>query len=149
MRLFYLGTLAGVLTLLLSCSTTKAPDPAALEAAAAARIQAIPAADPAQSQKIKDMKEWRNPYLILRTNGVALLDAGNHEEHMLKPEELLTTLANLPGSAWPYGRVVALQDEAIPDTDPDEKKVQIRRNRGIVAGTLEEAHVLIRWVPAA
>ena len=40
-------------------SPAKAPDPTAL-------LQAIPAADSAQYDKIKDMRNWRNPYLIVR-----------------------------------------------------------------------------------
>lgn len=133
---------------LVSCSGKKPPDPAAVEARAAATLQTLPAADAQQYQHITDMRQWRNPYLILRTDGAALLDASNHEEHMLKPQELLAALAKLPASAWPYGRMVAVQEQAIPSSDSEQEKIQIRRNRGIVAGTLQDAHILIRWVPA-
>ena len=70
-------------------------------------LQAIPAANSAQFERIHDMKTWRNPYLIVRPDGVALLDAADSAEIRLKPAELLPALAALPASNWPYGRVVA------------------------------------------
>ena len=91
------------------------------------------------------MKRWGNPYLILQANGVTLFDAANHEERLLKPEELPEALASLPGSAWPYGRVVAVTEAEVRAAGDD---VSIRKNRGIVAGTMENLHVTINWVPS-
>jgi hypothetical protein len=116
-----------------------APDPAAL-------LQAIPAADPAQYNRIQDMKKWRNPYLIIRADGVALLDTANHAEIKLKPDELVPALAKLPPSNWPYGRVVAAAESA-PIADQDA--VAVRRNKGIVGGILNRAHIAVNWVPSA
>jgi len=112
-----------------------------------ARIQQIPPADPQKYADMRDMKNWRNPYLIIKPNGVALLDVANHEEHLLKTEELPEALANLPPSAWPYGRVVVVSDPGLVGSAND--LVPIRKNRGIVAGTLESMHILINWVPSA
>jgi hypothetical protein len=67
------------------------------------------------------------------------------EEVMLKPEEVLNALAQLPPSAWPYGRAVAIlvdEKRAISETD----KIALRKNRGIVEGDLQGAHVAIRWI---
>ena len=59
---------------------------------------------------------------------------------------MLNALAQLPASAWPYGRAVAiLVDEKATSSEPD--KIALRRNRGIVAGDLQSAHVAIRWIP--
>jgi hypothetical protein len=148
MRRYRAVIMASAVALLAGCSTPKAADKAALEAAASARIQAIPAADPAKYQNMQDMKQWRNPYLVIRPDGVALLDVANHEERIVKTGEVLSMLADLPASAWPYGRVVAVQDQSILSSGFQHDEVQLRRNRGIVAGTLEEAHVLINWVPS-
>jgi hypothetical protein len=97
---------------------------------------------------MKDMKGWRNPYLIVAAEGVALLDPDNHEEHLLKPEELAPALAQLPASAWPYGRVVAVAENGQRASVADDA-VKVRKNRALVAGTLESMHVLINWVPSA
>jgi hypothetical protein len=109
-------------------------------------LQAIPASDPAQVERIHDMKNWRNPYLIVRRDGVALLDAADNAEIQLKPEELLPALAALPASNWPYGRVVAATENG---GATEQDRVEIRRNKGIVGGMLEGAHVAVKWVPAA
>jgi hypothetical protein len=110
-------------------------------------LQAIPAADSAQVERIHDMKNWRNPYLIVRTDGVALFDVADSAEIRLKPEELLPALAALPASNWPYGRVVAATENSAKASEQDG--VAIRRNRGIVGGMLEGAHIAVKWVPSA
>ncbi len=117
----------------------KAPSPESV-------LQAIPAADPALLDRIHDMKTWRNPYLIVRRDGVALLDAADNAEIILKPAELLPALAALPASNWPYGRVVAAAENT---KAPEQERVEIRRNKGIVGGMLEGAHIAIKWVPSA
>ncbi len=110
-------------------------------------LQAIPAADQAQIDRIHDMKSWRNPYLIVRTDGVALLDAADNAEIRLKPAELLPALAALPAADWPYGRVVAAAENSANGSEQDG--VAIRRNKGIVGGMLEGAHVAVKWVPSS
>jgi hypothetical protein len=127
-------------------SAPKAPDAAALEADAAARIQSIPQADPAKYSKVIDMRNWRNPYIIVRNDGVRLLDADNHEERQLKPEELPQALAQLPSSAWPYGRVVCVNMSGVQSGND---QAGLLKNRGIVAGALERMKVTINWVPSA
>jgi len=127
----------------LACSSqqnaAKPPDPAVV-------LQAIPAADPAQYERIQDMKLWRNPYLIIREDGVALFDVADSAEIRLKPDELLAELAALPAANWPYGRVVAATEDSARASEQDA--VAIRRNKGIVGGMLEGAHVTVKWVPA-
>jgi hypothetical protein len=131
---------------LYSCTGSSGQDPAALDATAAARVMAIPATTPEKYRSMIDKKGWQNPYLIIKTNGVALLDTENHEERILKPGELTQALGNLPASAWPYGRVVAVTENNVKVTGDD---VPIRKNRALVAGTLESLHVLINWIPPA
>lgn len=129
---------------LLACSSQQdAVKPPAPEAV----LQAIPAADPAQFERVHDMKNWRNPYLIVRADGVALFDRADSAEIILKPAELLPALANLPASNWPYGRVVAATEAGVRASEQDG--VAIRRNKGILGGMLEGAHIAVKWVPSA
>jgi hypothetical protein len=146
---FALTTIALItlVAVLPSCSAPKDPDPAALEASAAGRIQAIPPASPDKYRGMRDMKGWRNPYLIVRADGVALLDPDDHMERVFKAEELTQELGKLPASAWPYGRVVAVTENG--KVASGDMLVLIRKNRAIVAGTLESMHVLINWIPSA
>jgi len=120
--------------------TPAVPDPHTI-------LQAIPAPDSAKYSHIQDMKNWRNPYLIVRADGVALFDVADSAEIILKPEELLPALAKLPPSNWPYGRVVAAAEAGVMGSERD--KVAIRRNKGIVGGILEGAHIAVDWVPSA
>jgi len=138
-----LRVVAGLLSVgMAACSSQDpapgAPDPIAL-------LQAIPAGDAAQYERIRDMKSWRNPYLIIRADGVALLDSGDNAEIILKTDEVLSALARLPASDWPYGRVVAAAENGVRALDQD--RIAIRRNKGIVGGMLEGAHVAVKWVP--
>jgi hypothetical protein len=108
-------------------------------------LQAIPAADATQYNRIQDMKTWRNPYLIIRADGVALLDSADNAEIVLKTNDLLGALAHRPASDWPYGRVVAAVENGVRASAQDG--VAIRRNKGIVGGMLEGAHIAVKWVP--
>jgi hypothetical protein len=132
-----------LLLILAGCSRSpepQAPDPQTI-------LQAIPPADSVKYAHIRDMKKWRNPYLIVRADGVALYDSADSAEILLKPEDLLAVLAKLPASYWPYGRVVAAQENGVRGSEQDG--VAIRRNKGIVGGLLQGAHITVEWVPSA
>ena len=128
----------------LACSAQpgehSAPNPATL-------LQGIPSADPGKYERIRDMKNWRNPYLIIRTDGVGLLDPADNALIVLRPQDVLAALARLPASAWPYGRVVAASENGVRSSEQDA--VAIRRNKGIIGGILAGAHIAVDWVPSA
>jgi hypothetical protein len=132
-----------LLDMVCACSSQRASPAPAPEAV----LEGIRTADPTQYDHIRDMKQWRNPYLIIRTDGVALYDSADSAEIIVKPDELLAALARLPATNWPYGRVVAATEVGVRSSEQDG--VAIRRNRGIVGGMLQGAHVAIKWVPTA
>lgn len=111
---------------------------------AAAQIQRISPANPAAYKNV-DLKSWRNPYLIVKTDNIGLLDVSNSEEHLIKMDELTARLAQLPSSAWPYGRVVALADDRGSASD----KARIRENKAKIAAALHSLNIEIEWVPAS
>jgi hypothetical protein len=134
-----------VLAALVACS--KAPDAApATEAPRATGLESIPAPDPSKYPSFRDMSDWKNPYLVVREDGIGFVDLSNHEVHILKPEEIPAELVSLPSSAWPYGRVV-LVAEAAPRIPTDQAKAEVRKNRALLVGTLKELDVQIREVP--
>lgn len=135
------------LSLCLSLGACSAKEKAPPAPDAGALLQAIPPADPAKYERIHDMRSWRNPYIVIRTDGVGLLDPADNAEIVVKPEELLSALARLPYSAWPYGRVVAAQENGTKASD--QEGIAIRRNKGIVGGILAGAHIVVDWVPSA
>jgi hypothetical protein len=136
------------LAMLAACSGSKSSGSTNSQVNPLLRIEALPPADAQKVSGVRDMKNWKNPYLIVRMDGVGLLDPANNEQKILTPDQLLAALGELPSSAWPYGRVVAVAESA-PAGSSDTDKAQLRRNRALVAGTLENLHVVINWVPSA
>ena len=113
---------------------------------AATLLQSITPADSTKYPSLQEAKHWSNPYLVIRADRVGLLSGvAASEEVLLKPDEVLNALAQLPPSAWPYGRAVAIlvdEKRAMSETD----KIALRKNRGIVEGDLQAAHVAIRGI---
>jgi hypothetical protein len=139
LRALWLVILSMILTGCTKEPEQQAPDPQAI-------LQTIPAADSTKYGGIRDMKNWRNPYLIVRADGVALFDVADSAEIVLKPDDLLPELAKLPASNWPYGRVVAATENSAHGSE--QNAVAIRRNKGILGGLLQGAHIEVKWVPA-
>ena len=134
--------LLGVCAFGIGCDQEPAPPPDATTV-----LQTIPTADAVNYNHIADMKKWRNPYLIVRPDGIALWDSADSAEIILKPDEVLPALARQPATNWPYGRVVAAAENT--RTSSDQDAAAIRRNKGILGGILEGAHVAVKWVPSA
>jgi len=129
---------------LAACSGS--PQPESTETSKPASFESIPAPDPSKYPVVSDMAHWQNPYLLVRGDGIGLVDLGNREIHMLKPEEIPGKLVSLPSSAWPYGRVV-LVAEAVPKDPTEQTKADVRKNRALLLGTLKELDVQYRETP--
>lgn len=130
---------------LIACS--KPPQPETKEAAPQSTgLESIPAPDPAKYPNFTDMTGWQNPYLVVREDGIGLVDLSNREVHILKPEEIPAELVSLPSSAWPYGRVV-LVAQALPKDATPQTKAELRKNRALLLGTLKELDVQFREAP--
>jgi hypothetical protein len=76
-------------------------------------------------ESIRDAQDWLNPYLSVCPHGV-LLDVRSvgRVDETVSPDTLRTVLLDLPVSAWPYGRIVALQDCSLgsPGDEDDRKR---------------------------
>lgn len=141
-----MSALAGI-ALLVSCSRpSQLPQQLTSQTNPKLRIESLPLPDPQKFHDVRNMKDWKNPYLIVRVDGVALLDAADNEQRLLNPDRLTEELAQLPASAWPYGRIVAVAEA--PASGSEDDKARQRKNRAVVAGTLESMHVQIEWVPS-
>ncbi len=109
-------------------------------------MESIPAPDPSKYPKFLDMSSWKNPYFVVREDGIGLVDLENHEVHILTPEQIPAELASLDSKAWPYGRVV-LVTEAAARNPTNEAKAEVRKNRALLAGTLKELEITMREFP--
>jgi hypothetical protein len=138
--------LCAVATISLAACSRSQQASASSESEAMSRIESIPATDQAKYADAGKIKNWQNPYLVIRADSIGLMDLANNEEHHIKPAEIVQALAKLPSSSWPYGRVVAVEEPTHPASQAEVDAM--RKNRAILAGTLESMHVQIDWIPA-
>ncbi|MGA7295657.1 MAG: hypothetical protein WBW53_14915 [Terriglobales bacterium] len=134
---------------LASCSKapqTPASESQATEAPQQTGLERIPPPDPSKYPPFSDLSGWKNPYFVVREDGIGMVDLSNREIHILTPEEIPAELATLPESAWPYGRV-ALVTEAVPKDANDQTKAELRKNRALLLGTLQELDVQYHEAP--
>jgi hypothetical protein len=146
MAMVRLGILLALLPLV-ACS--KPPEAAPSKESVAPKengLESIPTPDPSKYPKFVDMSSWKNPYFVVREDGIGLVDLENHEVHILMPEQIPAELASLGSHAWPYGRVV-LVTEAAPRNPTSEAKAEVRKNRALLAGTLKELEITMREFP--
>ena len=126
----------------LSCSrpdTNAAPAPDS-----AAQLQSIPAASREKYETVAK-KDWPNPHLIVRQDGIGLVDLANNEIHILKPNDVGAALAQLPPTAWPFGRVVGVEQKS---GSSDQEKANLRATRALLVGTLQDLKVEVYWIPS-
>ncbi len=69
----------------------------------------IPKPDPKKYHAVQDAKDWKNPYLIVRRDGIEIVGMAPVGQ-AIAVESVPGVLERLPDSAWPYGLVVAVQD---------------------------------------
>jgi hypothetical protein len=133
-------TLVAIALLLALVACSKPPQPEPEEAPKPTGLESIPMPDPTKYPRFSDMTGWKNPYLVVREDGIGFVDLSNREIHILKPEEIPAELVSVSSSGWPYGRVV-LVAQAMPKNPSDQTKADLRKNRALLLGTLKELDV--------
>ncbi|MGA9354547.1 MAG: hypothetical protein WBV46_12720 [Terriglobales bacterium] len=147
MRPLVMVAAMALLLALVACSKPPSVEPDAANAGAKTTgLESIPPADSAKYPPFHDLRGWKNPYFVVRDDGIGFVDLSNREVHILTPEQIPAELASLGSGAWPYGRVV-LVAEAVPKSSSDTAKAVIRMNRGLLMGTLKELDVAVQEAP--
>ena len=117
-------------------------------AAAAGDDQLDPKIAPADRDKyksVRDAKDWANPYLVVRADGVELISkAVPQGRKVVAVKDLQKSLLDLPVSAWPYGRVAAVQEAGVRSGNDDER---IKQNKAKVEQVLKSLGVTIELWP--
>ena len=85
---------------------------------------------------MQDAKDWKNPYLVVRRDGIEIL--GITEAGQGIP--VRAKLENLPDTAWPYGLVVARQDNSLR---PEGDDSLIEANRRALVRVLDRLGVTV------
>lgn len=137
---------------LLSCDKQKSPMESASKAPTNSALteldSRIPPDDSGTYKSVQDASDWQNPYLVIQRDGVALkcLAISKKEWQIILPEELAKRLIELPVEAWPYGRVIAVQEIAIRSRNDDR---DIAANKAKVEMVLKALGVRFNGWPSA
>jgi hypothetical protein len=86
----------------------------------------IPKPNPKEYHAIQDGKDWRNPKLVVRPEGievVGITPAGQ----AIPAESVPDKLEHLPDSAWPYGLIVMVSDEGVVSSSNVQPRIQANR----------------------
>jgi hypothetical protein len=103
----------------------------------------IPKPDPTKYQSVRDGVDWKNPYLIVRPDGVVILGM-TPAAQTITVESVPAVLQKLPDAAWPYGLIVAVQDVGIVGGITDTPRIDANRTK--LLKLLKELDVAVdRW----
>jgi len=104
---------------------------------------------PAAAQKyrsVRDAKDWENPYLVVGRDGIEVIVRRLPSSRTtVAAVDLEPILVGLPISAWPYGRVAAVQEVGIREPDRSDDK-SIAANLEAVLAILKKLDITVdRW----
>jgi hypothetical protein len=86
--------------------------------------------DPKKYHSVQDAKDWKNPYLIVRRDGIEILGV-TADGQAIPVDSVPGVLKGLPDSAWPYGLVVAVQDIGLV-SEGDPQRIEANRKRLLI-----------------
>ena len=107
----------------------------------------IPPPDPNKYRSVRDARDWQNPYLMVRANGIDARSIGAATEApAMSPADVVAYLEKLPSVAWPYGLVVAVSEDGVRAPGDDAR---IKRNKEELVRLLETTGVKVDLWPSA
>lgn len=109
----------------------------------------IPAPIAAKYKDILDGKDWLNPSIVARSEGIEVVSRGLPSGRKTVPSTALRDLlASLPVADWPYGRVVMASDIGLRRADRSDDE-SIQRNHDAADRILKDLDVTVDWWPSA
>lgn len=141
---------AGALVLAIGAASTLAGRANQNDPVQAARLNPrIGPASPQRYKSIHDAKKWQNPILVIRADGIQVISKSLPSgERTVSPSDLRRTLIDLPLTAWPYGRVVAVQDIGLHPADLSDGPA-ITNNRNLTVAILKTLEIAVEGWPSA
>jgi len=107
----------------------------------------IPPADPKKYNSVFDARNWQNPYLMVKANGIdARPISAATDVPAMSPADVMAYLEKLPSNTWPYGLVVAVSENGVRAPGDD---APIKKNTDELLRLLEEAGVKVKLWPSA
>ena len=137
--------LAIILVLVSACAKQRqiAPNPHALQNAPPG-FTLVPKPDPRVFSQFNSLGDWTNPFLVVHPDGVELIPRdGDVRGPHRTVAELERVLMSLPAEAWPLGRAVAVQENALGSGSEQERTLVALK------AMLESHDIAINWWPTA
>ena len=106
----------------------------------------IPKPDPKKYDSVQDARDWKNPYLVVRRDGVEIVGI-TPVGRAITVESVPGVLDRLPDSAWPYGLVVVVQDMGILSGSTDLARIDVNRTK--LLNLLKKLGVAVERWPSA
>ena len=122
-------------------------------------VQQIPLPSKSRYLAVKNLTAWENPYLTVQANMVTLhvtvADANpstmgsggllrpvgaRREDLNVRTTDLPSAINAIPTTAWPYGRVVAVEEA---HDAPQNARPELRRNEELAMKTLNDIGVVV------
>lgn len=104
-------------------------------------LKGVPSSDPKIDLAIRTPQDWKNPFLVVGPGHITVVGRGD-----VKIEDLEDFLIDLSTSAWPYGRVAAVQELGITSGNDD---FLIKDNLAQVLKILKRLDVRANMWPSA
>jgi hypothetical protein len=109
----------------------------------------IPAPIASKYKDILDAKDWLNPSILIRSEGIEVVSRGLPGRRKTVPTTALRDLlVSLPLADWPYGRVVMASDIGLRRADRSDDE-SIQRNHDAAERILKDLDVTVDWWPSA
>jgi hypothetical protein len=100
-------------------------------------------------KSIRNTKDWDNPSLVIRREGIEIIAKGVPSgRQTVAAADLRRTLIELPVTAWPYGRVVVVQEIGIREPGGNDEQ-RIADNLNVALATLKTLQVTVVSWPSA
>jgi hypothetical protein len=107
----------------------------------------IPAPIAAKYKDIRDARDWLNPKVIIRAEGVEVVSRGLATGRKTVPvAELRALIISLPVDDWPYGRVVFASDIGLRRGDRSDDE-PIKQNHEAAERILKVLGITVDWWP--
>ena len=123
------------------------------------QLELIPPPAKSRYMAVRSAESWENPSITVQpgmlelritlgdpnpspigAGGMLRPVAARQQELNVSLDRLAEAISSVPQSAWPYGRVVALEE---PSKTPPSAEPQVRRNMEVVIGKLNDLGVVV------
>jgi hypothetical protein len=124
-----------------NCAFAACPSSASTGAARSEGLNSVSPANPEIINGIQDAKDWKNPWLEVRGDGIYVV--GSKGPLTIKQTEQL--LLALPSNAWPLGRLVVVSQN--PLQNPADR-AKMNANQSSLISMLKSHQIEINFWPS-